>query len=175
VPTTRKDYELLLDKIAEAETIGEARLLIDKFREAHRPGQRPKPVLAYRCLARKWSKLQVGKPSQSAKAMRNSLPPAFWQEIQRLGLKLKSAGSVRNAVAKGEKARDAAREKRRGWMLVPVRLTEYAAGRRKRLVIDSDRAWDETLATLNDLLQSEPLDDRLFEALMRQVNRGSKG
>ena len=36
--------------------------------------------------------------------MRDSLPPAFWQEIQRLGLKLKSAGSVRNAIAKGEKA-----------------------------------------------------------------------
>ena len=174
MPTTRKDYELLLDKIAEAETIGEARSLIDKFREAHRPGRRPKSALAYRGLARKWSKLRGGKPTLSAKAIRDGLSPAFWQKIERLGLKLNSASSVRNAVAKGEKAADAAREMRREWILVPVRLTEYAAGRRKRLIIGSDRALDQMLATFNDLL-AEPLDEQLFEALMRQVNRGSKG
>jgi hypothetical protein len=130
-------FDAVLDDFAKDSS--DARRLVNKFRRCHNAGRPAKTPFSYRRLNRMWLNFRRENPDLSAEDARNLMLRRRAREIKRLGLDINKQTSLRDAVAKGEKASSEIRAKRRErWRLVPEGSLMHR--RRRVLVTDPSRA-----------------------------------
>jgi hypothetical protein len=134
-----KTFETALDDFATDSP--EARALVNKFRRHHEPGRPAKAPFLYRRINRMWRNFRRDNPSGSVEDARKLLLRRRAREIEGLGLDINTPGSLRDAVAKGEKASAGVRAKRQEQCrLVPEFEWGPVRSRCRMLVTDPRRA-----------------------------------
>jgi hypothetical protein len=132
-------FDAILDDFATDSP--EARALVNKFRRHHEPGRPAKAPFLYRRLERMWRNFLKDNSKWSEKQARIFFLHHRGQEIGGLGLDINTPGSLRDAVAKGEKASAEVRAQRREqWRVVPEFQGGVTRSTRRMLVTDPQRA-----------------------------------